>query len=704
MREAQQTYFSVVLRSCGRARGVAGRIGAMGSEEKKAKKEKREGRSSEDAAAREARKAAKRAKKEGGGGEGVGGGADGAVARVRVSPVPPNSDAAVIAAFLGVDASKVVLLSGEATAIMSDADAAANAASTLDETKFKGRFVRVVRDDFRPDALAAADANDTGDDEVRERADRAKPPPQRSGDAREARGDVVEVECAGQTGRIIGKGGSKIREIEELTGCVLRVRQEEGVCEVSGRDVNAAVQEIKNIVQEGRERDGGGQAGGGAFAGHTAREPGPAPPRAGAPAAAFPLGVPPPGSASRHDTGANDWTCACGSVNFARRSACFRCHEPRRPAGGLTPALATTPGGLAPEGAKPAAAAARAPAQGHDGDGYEVFVKYLPHETSEAEVGAFFAENFGPLKGDVRLIRDQAGRCKGAGFVTFASEASRAECLRRDGARFGGRHISVSVAKTGTFGVRATEQKAGTHTPAMLRETLDALVRADPRGVYVDGTFGRGGHSRGILAALAAEGRLHAFDMDPEVRTPGFFFRSVFFSVSVFSPRARNHPPQTRRDENTTEPRKLFRTVNTRLATKISPIEIERPAEDGERARGETTTRRARNPKTQAKPESRRALTPSALSVFPRRAHRHRPSPRARNSSLRTRVSRSTTRRSGAWTKCWRRWASARRACSWTSASRRRSSTTRAAGSARSRTGRSTCGSTSRRACPRLNF
>ena len=52
-------------------------------------------------------------------------GADGAVARVRVSPVPPGSDAATIAAFLGVDASKVVVLSGEATAIMLDAAAAA---------------------------------------------------------------------------------------------------------------------------------------------------------------------------------------------------------------------------------------------------------------------------------------------------------------------------------------------------------------------------------------------------------------------------------------------------------------------------------------------------------------------------------------------------------------------------------------------------
>jgi 16S rRNA (cytosine1402-N4)-methyltransferase len=491
----------------------------MGSEEKKAKKEKREARTPEDAAAREARKAAKRAKKEGGGGggEGEGGGADGAVARVRVSPVPPGSDVAAIAAFLGVDASKVVVLSGEATAIMPDAAAAATAASTLDETKFKGRFVRVVRDDFRPEAVAA-DASGEGD--VRERAEHTRAA-RRSDDTPDA-ATVVEVECAGQTGRIIGKGGSKIREIEELTGCVLRVRQEEGVCEVSGRDVNAAVQEIKNIVQEGRERDGGvGHSGG--FRDVPAKQG-----RADDAPASLPFGVPPPGSASRHDTGANDWSCACGSVNFARRSACFRCHAPRPSDGAGLSGLAKPPG--RPEVSKPAAAAAvSAPTQGHDGDGYEVFVKYLPHETSEEEVAVFFAEKFGALKGDARLIRDQNGRCKGAGFVTFASEASRAECLRNDGVRFGGRHLSVSVAKTGTFGVRATEQAPGTHTPAMLRETLDALVRSDPRGVYVDGTFGRGGHSRGILAALAPEGRLHAFDMDPEVRDKQRFFPAVVF-------------------------------------------------------------------------------------------------------------------------------------------------------------------------------
>src|SRR5690606_32116690 len=39
-------------------------------------------------------------------------------------------------------------------------------------------------------------------------------------------------------------------------------------------------------------------------------------------------------------------------------------------------------------------------------------------------------------------------------------------------------------------------------------------ARAD--GVYVDGTFGRGGHSRRILESLSARGRLIAFDKDPQ--------------------------------------------------------------------------------------------------------------------------------------------------------------------------------------------
>jgi len=52
------------------------------------------------------------------------------------------------------------------------------------------------------------------------------------------------------------------------------------------------------------------------------------------------------------------------------------------------------------------------------------------------------------------------------------------------------------------------------HLPVMLEEALTGLsLRAD--GVYVDGTFGRGGHSAAILARLSLAGALHAFDRDP---------------------------------------------------------------------------------------------------------------------------------------------------------------------------------------------
>jgi len=56
------------------------------------------------------------------------------------------------------------------------------------------------------------------------------------------------------------------------------------------------------------------------------------------------------------------------------------------------------------------------------------------------------------------------------------------------------------------------------HTTVLLQEAVDALLgaRAGADGVYVDGTFGRGGHSRLILARLSARGRLQAFDKDPE--------------------------------------------------------------------------------------------------------------------------------------------------------------------------------------------
>jgi len=53
------------------------------------------------------------------------------------------------------------------------------------------------------------------------------------------------------------------------------------------------------------------------------------------------------------------------------------------------------------------------------------------------------------------------------------------------------------------------------HTTVLLREAVDALV-GDPDASYIDATFGRGGHSREILARLSPRGRLLAFDKDPE--------------------------------------------------------------------------------------------------------------------------------------------------------------------------------------------
>ena len=56
------------------------------------------------------------------------------------------------------------------------------------------------------------------------------------------------------------------------------------------------------------------------------------------------------------------------------------------------------------------------------------------------------------------------------------------------------------------------------HRTVLLAEAIAALdcqgARAD--GVYVDGTFGRGGHSRALLASLGPHGRLLAFDRDPQ--------------------------------------------------------------------------------------------------------------------------------------------------------------------------------------------
>lgn len=55
------------------------------------------------------------------------------------------------------------------------------------------------------------------------------------------------------------------------------------------------------------------------------------------------------------------------------------------------------------------------------------------------------------------------------------------------------------------------------HIPVLLKETVDALM-IKPNGIYVDCTFGGGGHSKAILEKLGEDGKLVAFDQDEDAR------------------------------------------------------------------------------------------------------------------------------------------------------------------------------------------
>ena len=68
------------------------------------------------------------------------------------------------------------------------------------------------------------------------------------------------------------------------------------------------------------------------------------------------------------------------------------------------------------------------------------------------------------------------------------------------------------------------------HTTVLLNEAIDALVtRLD--GLYVDATFGRGGHSRLALSRLGPHGQLIAFDKDPEAIAEAATIHDARFSI-----------------------------------------------------------------------------------------------------------------------------------------------------------------------------
>ena len=69
-----------------------------------------------------------------------------------------------------------------------------------------------------------------------------------------------------------------------------------------------------------------------------------------------------------------------------------------------------------------------------------------------------------------------------------------------------------------------------THQPVLLDEVLAALsldVHRD--GVFVDATFGRGGHSAAILQRLSEHGKLIALDRDPDAIAAGREKRGIHF-------------------------------------------------------------------------------------------------------------------------------------------------------------------------------
>ena len=74
------------------------------------------------------------------------------------------------------------------------------------------------------------------------------------------------------------------------------------------------------------------------------------------------------------------------------------------------------------------------------------------------------------------------------------------------------------------------------HVPVLAHEAITALA-IHPEGTYLDGTFGRGGHSRAILSQLGPTGRLIALDRDPDaeqaaraISDPRFSFHRTVFS------------------------------------------------------------------------------------------------------------------------------------------------------------------------------
>ncbi len=86
------------------------------------------------------------------------------------------------------------------------------------------------------------------------------------------------------------------------------------------------------------------------------------------------------------------------------------------------------------------------------------------------------------------------------------------------------------------FGGGAAKAASQEHIPVLLREVVHALTQSGS-GIYVDGTYGRGGHCRSMLARLAPDAKMIGLDRDPEAVTAAQALVQADARFSIFHAR-----------------------------------------------------------------------------------------------------------------------------------------------------------------------
>jgi len=71
------------------------------------------------------------------------------------------------------------------------------------------------------------------------------------------------------------------------------------------------------------------------------------------------------------------------------------------------------------------------------------------------------------------------------------------------------------------------------HTTVLLTEAVEALRIVDD-GIYIDGTYGRGGHSRAILQSLSAQGKLWVIDKDPAAIADAEELQATYHNLGIY--------------------------------------------------------------------------------------------------------------------------------------------------------------------------